>query len=95
MFVMGFRPPRLSTNAPAYFEDICTSLDSEKGMRDFCRDTFEDGIVPKSHKKALELITLDLKHRVARALAACRLGLALVLLGEGVLAAHTEVIVAV
>ena len=57
------RPPRLSTNAAAYFEDICTSLDSEEGMRDFCRDTFEDAVVPKSDKKALELITLDLKHR--------------------------------
>ena len=57
------RPPRLSTNAAAYFEDICTSLDSEEGMRDFCRDTFEDAVVPKSHKKALGLIALDLKHR--------------------------------
>lgn len=57
------RAPRLSTNASAYFEDICTSLDSEESMRDFCSDTFEDSIVPKSDKKALELITLDLKHR--------------------------------
>ena len=57
------RAPRLSTTTAAYFETICSSLDSEDGMRAYCRDTFKDGIVPTYDKDAKDLIVLDLKEQ--------------------------------
>ena len=49
----------------AYFENICTALDTEKGIFCFCRDTFvrTKGIIPKIDKDALGIIALDLEFR--------------------------------
>ena len=48
-----------------YFDNICTALDTEKGMFCYCRDTFlrTNGIVPKIDKDALGIIASNLEFR--------------------------------